>query len=58
VDVREHTSIGNCYARQKLSQLLIIPDCQLNMAGNDSTLLVVSASISSKLQHLQKAAQH
>ena len=41
LDVGQHTSLGDGNASQQLVQLLVIPDGQLKVTGDDSALLAV-----------------
>ena len=52
LDVGQHTSLGDGNTSQQLVQLLVIPDGQLKVTGDDSALLVVSGSVASQLQNL------
>ena len=58
LDVGQHTTLGNGDSREKLVQLFIIPDGQLQMPGVDSLLLVVSGSIASQLEDLSSQVLH
>ena len=44
---------GDCHAAQQLAELLIIAHRQLDVAGNDARLLVVTCGISGQLQDLR-----
>ena len=52
VDVGEDTALGDCDVTEKLVQLLIVPDGELEMAGDDTRLLVVAGSVASQLENL------
>ena len=52
VDVGEDTTLGNGDVSEKLVQLLIVPDGELKMPGNDTGLLVVTGSVTSQLENL------
>ena len=52
VDVRKNTALGDGDVAQKLVQLFIVPDCELEMAGNDAGLLIVTGSVTSQLEDL------
>lgn len=54
MDVGDHTTGGNADLGQELVELLIIADGQLDVAGDDADLLVVTGSISGKLQDLSR----
>lgn len=51
MDVRKDTALGDGDMAQKLVQLLIVADCELEMAGNYAGLLVVTSSIASQLEN-------
>jgi len=50
VNVGQHTALGNGDVSKELVQLLVVPDGELEMAGNDTRLLVVTGSISGQLE--------
>ncbi len=50
VDVGQNTTLCNSDVSQKLVQLLIVADGELEMTGNDTGLLVVTGSVASKFQ--------
>ena len=52
LDVGQDSSLGDGDTGEQFVQLLVISDGQLEMAGVDSGLLVVSGSISSQLENL------
>ena len=52
VDVRQHTAPGNCHCAQQLGELLIVADCQLNVARHDAGLLVVASGVTRQLKDL------
>lgn len=52
VNVGENTTLGDGDVSQKLVQLLIVPDGELEVTGNDTRLLVVAGSVASKLENL------
>merc|ERR1711939_1063572 len=52
VDVRQDTTLGDGDMSQQLVQLLIVPDSELKMTGNDTGLLVVASSIASQFEDL------
>ena len=52
LDVGEDTALGNGDTAQQLVQLLVIPDGQLQVAGDDPGLLVVTGSVASQLEDL------
>lgn len=52
VDVGENSTLGDGYTRQQLIQLFVVLDGQLDMAGVDAVLLVITGSITGQLQDL------
>ena len=52
VNVGEDTTLGDGDVTQKLVQLLVISDGELEMTGDDTGLLVVTSSVASKLENL------
>ena len=58
LDVGEHTTLGNGDARQELVQLLVVPDGELQVPGDDPGLLVVTGSIASELEDLSGEVLH
>jgi hypothetical protein len=52
VDVGENTALGDCDVAEQLVQLLIVPDGELEMAGDDAGLLVVTGGVASQLEDL------
>ncbi len=50
VDVGQNTTLCNSDVSQKLVQLLIVADGELEMTGDDTGLLVVTGSVASKLE--------
>lgn len=52
VNVGQNTTLGDGDVSQKLVQLLIVPDSELEMTGNDTGLLVVAGSVAGKLENL------
>jgi hypothetical protein len=50
VNVWQDTALRDCNVSQKLVQLLIIADGQLEMTRDDTGLLVVTGSIASKFE--------
>ena len=52
VYVGQHTTFRDGHALQQLVQLLVVADCQLNVAGGDTLLFVVAASVPGQLQNL------
>ena len=58
LDVWQNTTLGDGHTRQKLVQLLVIADSQLQMAGDDPGLLVVTGSIACQLKDLSSQVLH
>ena len=52
VDVGENTTLGDGNTSQELAQLLIVADSQLDVAGDDTGLLVVASGVASQLEDL------
>lgn len=52
MDVGENTTLSNGDVAKQLVQLLIVSDGELQMSGNDTTLLVVSGSVTGQLENL------
>ena len=52
VNVGEDTTLGNGDVTEKLVQLLIVADGELEMAGDDTGLLVVAGSVTGQLEDL------
>jgi len=52
LDVWQHAALGDGHARKKLVELLVIAHSQLQVAGDDARLFVVSGCISRQLQNL------
>ena len=50
MNVGKHTALGDGDVAEKLVQLLIVPDGELEMAGDDTSLLVVTSSVASQLE--------
>ena len=54
VDVGQHTTLSNGHTTEKLVELLVVADSQLDVAGDDAGLLVVAGSVTSQLQDLSR----
>ena len=52
MNVGEDTTLGNGDVSEKLVQFLIVADGKLEMAGNDTRLLVVTGGVASKFENL------
>jgi len=50
VNVGEDTTLGDGDVAEKLVQLLIVADGELEVTGNDTGLLVVASGVASKLE--------
>jgi hypothetical protein len=50
VDVGENTTLGDGDVSEKLVQLLIVADGELEMTGDDTGLLVVTSGVASQLE--------
>lgn len=51
VDVGQHTTLGDGDVTQQLVQLLIVPDGELQVTGDDTGLLVVTSGVASQLKN-------
>ena len=51
LDVGQDTTLGDGHAGQKFVQLLVVADGQLKVTRDDPGLLVVTGSVSCKLEH-------
>ena len=54
VDVGEHTTLGDGDLVEQLVELLIVADGELEVAGDDTPLLVVTGSVSGELENLSR----
>ena len=52
LDVRQDTSLGDGDSGEQLVQLLVVPDGELEMTGNNPGLLVVPGSVTGQLKNL------
>ena len=52
VDAGKHTTVGNGHTTEQLAEFLVVADGQLDVAGHNTGLLVVTSGVSRKLQHL------
>lgn len=50
VNVGEDTTLGDGDVAEKLVQLLIVPDGELQVTGDDTGLLVVASGVTSQLE--------
>jgi hypothetical protein len=51
MNVGEDTTLGNSDVAQQLVQFLIVSDGELKVAGDDTSFLVVTSGVSSKLEN-------
>lgn len=58
LDVRQNTTLGDRNAGQKLVQLLVVTDGQLEVTRNDSRLLVVTSGVTGQLEHFSGQVFH
>ena len=58
LDVGEDSTLGNGDSGQKFVQLLVVADGQLQVAGDDAGLLVVTGSIAGQLEDLSSQVLH
>ena len=58
LDVGQHASLGNGHSGQEFVQLLVVPDGQLEMAGNDTGLLVVTSGVAGQLEDFSSQVFH
>ena len=58
LDVGEHTTLGDGHTGQELVQLLVVADGQLQMAGDDPGLLVVTGGVACQLKDLSGQVLH
>ena len=58
LDVGEDTTLGDGHSGEKLVQLLVVPDGQLQVTGDDPGLLVVTGGVSCKLENLSCQVLH
>ena len=52
LDVWQYTTLGDGDTGQQFVQLLVVPDGQLEMSGDDSGLLVVSGGVTCQFKNL------
>ena len=58
LDVGEDSTLGDGDSGQELVQLLVIPDGELEVTGDDPSLLVVTGSITGQLEDLSSEVLH
>ena len=52
MDVGQNTARRDGYSSKKLVQLLVVTDGELDVAGNDASLLVVASGVAGELENL------
>ena len=58
LDVGEDSTLGDGDSGEQLVQLLVVPDGQLEVTGDDPGLLVVTGSVASQLEDLSGEVLH
>merc|ERR1712186_83167 len=58
LDVGEDSALGDGDSGEQLVQLLVVPDGQLEVTGDDPGLLVVTGSVTSQLEDLSGEVLH
>ena len=58
LDVGKNTTLGNCDSAEETVEFLVIPDGELQVTGDDPSLLVVPGSVASKLENLSSQVLH
>lgn len=58
LNVRQDTTLGNGNSGEKLVELLIVTDGELQVTRNDTGLLVVTGSVASQLENLSSQVLH
>mgnify|MGYP000176871432 CR=1 FL=1 len=59
LDVGQHAALSDGHSAQEFVELLVVADGQLQVAGDDTALLVVAGGVSSQLQDLSgEVLQH
>lgn len=58
LNVGQNTTLGDGDAGEQFVELLVVADGELQMAGNDPALLVVTGSVSRKLEDLSCQVLH
>ena len=58
LDVGEDSALGDGDSSEQLVQLLVVPDGQLEVTGDDPGLLVVTGSVASQLEDLSGEVLH
>lgn len=52
MNVGKHTTLGDGDMSEKLVQFLVVADGELEMTGDDTSLLIVACGVSSQLKDL------
>ena len=52
MDVGENTTLGDGDTAQKLVQFLVVADSELDVAGHNASLLVVTSGVAGELKNL------
>jgi hypothetical protein len=58
LDVRQDTSLGDGDTGEQFVQLLVVPDGQLEVTGDDPGLLVVPGGVTGQLEDLSREVLH
>lgn len=58
LNVRQHAALGDGDTGQQLVELLVVAYGQLEMAGDDPALLVITGSVACELEHLGGQVLH
>ena len=58
LDVGQDSTLGDGDSGKQLVQLLVVPDGELEMTGDDPGLLVVAGSVASQLEDLSSEVLH
>lgn len=59
MDVGQNTTLGDGDVTEQLVQLLVVANCELQVAGDDTGLLVVAGGVASQFQNLsRKVLEH
>jgi len=54
VNVGQDTTLGDGNVSEKLVQFLIVADSELEMTGDDTSLLVVTSGVASKFENFSR----
>lgn len=58
LNVGQHTTLGDSDTGQQFVQFLVVPDCQLQMSGDDTRLLVVTGGVTCQFQNFGSQVFH